>query len=247
MTAEAATLEPLRCHACDGCVPLVDAPTAHCPFCQATVEIPAAYRELHAHQLEAAALRREAEPLFERLSSPPARWLDVLPLVLVTILPAIASSLVVLHDHHLAIVTIFIVVVVPALIPGTALWVWTVSIHATVTNFQLALASAPPERPGGPACCRECGAPLTVEPGALSATCHYCGADSLVSNLHAPTDDDRKVLHADLHTLADANRVLLLRRRLLVIGAVLAALVLAGLALAAAWSYGHLRSRMPRL
>jgi hypothetical protein len=43
------------------------------------------------------------------------------------------------------------------------------------------LAAAPATHPGGPACCRECGAALDVAPGALGVPCVYCGSDNLVA------------------------------------------------------------------
>lgn len=48
-------------------------------------------------------------------------------------------------------------------------------------RLQAALAAKPPARPGGPAGCRQCGAPLDVGPGALGVRCPYCRADNLVA------------------------------------------------------------------
>ena len=41
-----------------------------------------------------------------------------------------------------------------------------------------ALAAKPPARPGGPASCRACGAPLEVAAEAVVARCLYCGAEN---------------------------------------------------------------------
>lgn len=43
------------------------------------------------------------------------------------------------------------------------------------------MAARPPARAGGPAQCRQCGAPLVVAAGALGARCSYCGTDNLVA------------------------------------------------------------------
>jgi hypothetical protein len=47
--------------------------------------------------------------------------------------------------------------------------------------LQAALACLPADRPGGPARCRSCSAPLDVSPGSLGLACVYCGADNLVA------------------------------------------------------------------
>jgi LSD1 subclass zinc finger protein len=47
--------------------------------------------------------------------------------------------------------------------------------------LQAALAARPPERPGGPATCRSCGAPLDVPEGALGVRCVYCREHNLVA------------------------------------------------------------------
>ena len=44
-----------------------------------------------------------------------------------------------------------------------------------------ALAARPPKRPGGPALCRICGAPLNVPENARGVRCAYCRTDNLVA------------------------------------------------------------------
>jgi len=48
-------------------------------------------------------------------------------------------------------------------------------------KLQANLAAKPPERPGFPSTCRECGAALDVAPGKLGVRCPYCGSDNLVA------------------------------------------------------------------
>jgi len=55
------------------------------------------------------------------------------------------------------------------------------SIIAARSRLQRMFRSKPPARPGGPATCRHCDAPLDVATGALGARCLYCGTDNLVS------------------------------------------------------------------
>jgi predicted RNA-binding Zn-ribbon protein involved in translation (DUF1610 family) len=51
---------------------------------------------------------------------------------------------------------------------------------AGLRELQAGLSARPPAKPGGPACCRSCGAPLSVAANAVAATCPYCRADNLV-------------------------------------------------------------------
>jgi hypothetical protein len=48
-------------------------------------------------------------------------------------------------------------------------------------KLQAGLAAKPPERPGFPSTCRQCGAALDVAPGQLGVRCAYCGSDNLVA------------------------------------------------------------------
>ena len=48
-------------------------------------------------------------------------------------------------------------------------------------KLQANLAAKPPERPGFPSTCRECGAALDIAPGKLGVRCPYCGSDNLVA------------------------------------------------------------------
>lgn len=50
-----------------------------------------------------------------------------------------------------------------------------------LTALHAALAAKPPDREGGPARCRECGAPLTIPKNALGVRCAYCKTDNLVA------------------------------------------------------------------
>ena len=49
-----------------------------------------------------------------------------------------------------------------------------------VTNVGAAFAAAAPPAPGEPPNCRQCGAPLLVQPDDVLVRCIYCGAESIV-------------------------------------------------------------------
>lgn len=71
------------------------------------------------------------------------------------------------------VVTLFVLVPV-------ALGFYARTLVAAHARLRASFASKPPARPGGPATCRHCDAPLDVPAGALGVRCLYCGADNLV-------------------------------------------------------------------
>jgi predicted RNA-binding Zn-ribbon protein involved in translation (DUF1610 family) len=48
------------------------------------------------------------------------------------------------------------------------------------TNVGAAFAASPPSKPGEPPNCRQCGAPLSVQPDDVLVRCLFCGAESIV-------------------------------------------------------------------
>ncbi len=54
---------------------------------------------------------------------------------------------------------------------------------AGLRELQAGLSAGLPARPGGPATCRECGAPLSAKANDVTVTCPYCTTDNL---LHIP-------------------------------------------------------------
>ena len=80
-------------------------------------------------------------------------------------------------------------------LPGLLVYVWVVLIPAQLlaanvtmknilvsgaTNVGAAFAAAPPSAPGEPPNCRQCGAPLSVQPDDVLVRCIYCEAESIV-------------------------------------------------------------------
>lgn len=224
------SLEPLRCTHCGAAVPLLHGASFSCPYCAAKVVVPAAYRELFAAEAQEASARRELEQRFAAVATAPRRRVDAIAAVLVLLLPAAAvATWIGLAVEPPGLPRLFALAIVPALLPGTAISVWSASVHATIVRFQLALSCEPPERAGGPSRCRQCGAPLALEPGAISAHCAYCGTDSLTDHVAAAARRLQTALRAELRTLGDAIVALRVRRRLLVAGAAIAVLLLGGL------------------
>jgi LSD1 subclass zinc finger protein len=64
----------------------------------------------------------------------------------------------------------------PALLAGHAR-----AMATARRELQGALAAGAPTTPGGPATCRNCGAPLDVPRGTLGVRCAYCSSDNLVA------------------------------------------------------------------
>ena len=221
------SLEPIRCTACGAALPLLHGAAFACPFCGAHVAVPAAYRDLFAVHAREEAAHHELEQRYAAVARPPPRWLDHLAVLLVLCGPAIAgASCVRLSADAMTIVPLFAYAIVPALVPGTGLWIWSAAVHATIVRFQLALAADPPATSGGPPRCRQCGAPLALAAGAIAAHCAYCGTDSLTDHVASATARIESTLRGELRTLADAAAALRVRRRLLVAGVTLAMLLL---------------------
>ncbi len=177
------TLEPLICPQCGAPVPLVHATSFPCPYCTATVAVPARYRTLFDANARAAGARREIEARYHNVVQAPPLSVDILAACLVLVLPAVVAVGYVWFGNPPSLEAVFTMAIIPALLPGAGVWVWSAAVHATIVRFELALACQPPDRDGGPGRCRKCGAPLEVETGAISARCAYCGTDSLLANV----------------------------------------------------------------
>jgi len=200
-------LAVLTCTQCNAPIPFADEETTACPFCKTENKVPAEYREMRAAKALDASARSEAERVLRKLDRPPwlatkvlARVLDLpmiafwlvygIPVGLFSIIRGMAISnwighhwLGVPHEkegpYWLFIACIFGLLLVILFIPR----VLGVLANRRITDRMRvlgALAAKPPKRPGGPASCRSCGAPLFVETDALLARCAYCGTDNAV-------------------------------------------------------------------
>lgn len=233
-------IEPLRCHGCGAAVPLRSSDHVSCPSCNAKVAVPARYRELLDERAREEQVRKALETRYAAAARPPARWISRLAVALELGLPAAVGAIWMgLAARAVDSVELFTAGLVPALIPGSALWLWSAAVHATIVRFELALGMRPPNRAGGPSRCRECGAPLDVPAAAMSVRCPYCATDNLVVDVTPLTRQVELALGKELRTLGEAAAALRLRGRLLAAGAVLACALFALVVWAVGFAYAH--------
>jgi hypothetical protein len=181
-------LAPLLCVDCNAPLIVVDAPSLVCRFCGATNALPQVYREELRLTRDLDSATREAAVQWLRLAhiKVPQWWLScaaIAPFVLMTgslIILLAASLLRVVSAHAL---------------PGLLVGVWLILIPAQLLAANVAMknvlvsgaahvgaafAARPPSTSGQPPNCRQCGAPLSVQPDDVVVRCIYCEAESLV-------------------------------------------------------------------
>jgi len=222
------TLAPIRCTSCDAPLPLADpTPTVPCPYCGERNTLPPRYVEAAAlHQREHEA-RLRAEPLWRKVGRGAPSWSAGLALALVVFLPPLATLAgLLLPGLELGVAEVTALFTLPALLPGAGLWIWSSAVSGTTMRFRAALAARAPERDGGAPGCRNCGAPLESGADALTATCGYCGVDSLLEQI--PVGELARGLGRTLTSLGQAVTALRRRRAILGLGTGGAALLVAG-------------------
>ena len=173
---------------CNGPLVVVDAPTLVCPFCGAANVIPDAYREELRLKRELDSATREAAAQWMRLAriKVPRWWF---------ILTAIAPFVLMSGGLLVLLTAALFRVVSGAALPGLLAGVWLTLIPAQLLaaniamknvlvsgamNIGAAFAAIPPSAPGEAPNCRQCGAPLSVQPDDLLVRCLYCDAESIV-------------------------------------------------------------------
>ena len=182
------TLVPLKCVTCNGPLVVVDAPSLVCPFCGTANVMPQVYREELRLTRDLDSATREAATQWLRLAriKVPRWWFicaAIAPFVLMT------GGLIILLTAAL------LRAVSGAALPGLLAFVWLILIPAQLlaanvamknvlvsgaTNVGLAFAAIAPSAPGEPPNCRQCGAPLSVQPDDILVRCLYCEAESIV-------------------------------------------------------------------
>jgi hypothetical protein len=227
-------LRPIECGSCGAPVPLPadlgERDETSCVHCGAPVAIGADHAAAVRAVAGAARARRDAEPLWRRLSSPPSAWVEWAGAGLMLALPPLATLLASLLPYPpLGRTEIYAAVTLPALVPGALIMLWHAAVGATVVRFRDAISAHPPRRSGAPPSCRRCGAPLAIEPGAIAATCGYCGTDSLVDEV--PVRALQQKLRDAVRTLDDATRKLRLRKIALASGGIGIAAAIGGASL----------------
>ena len=205
MSSEAQALAVLKCPRCGAAVAVAHDARTRCAFCRDEVEIPEAYRaaELVARrEVEADDLTRRA---FGTLGRPPSLGLRAIDYLTSGCLPALVTIFLCFAGTVRAANYLldqctpwFHVNAWDWFAPAELnLLVWGTSFAAVLTVFVLgafgrrhvsslralhqALAARPPARPGGPAECRQCGAPLAIPADALGVRCAYCRCDNLLA------------------------------------------------------------------
>ena len=173
---------------CNGPLVVVDAPTLVCPFCGAANVIPDAYREELRLKRELDSATREAAAQWMRLAriKVPRWWFT---------LTAIAPFVLMSGGLLVLLTAALFRVVSGAALPGLLAGVWLTLIPAQLLaaniamknvlvsgamNIGAAFAAIPPSAPGEAPNCRQCGAPLSVQPDDLLVRCLYCDAESIV-------------------------------------------------------------------
>lgn len=210
------TLEVLRCERCGAAVPLRVASSIACRHCQAEVAIPERWRAAAEAHAAAEVVRREVEPRWRALSAGVGVRVEVAAMTLLVVGPPLATWWAQASAAPPAPIENLSHVAFPALLPGALLWLWATTVNAAVLRVRR-LVRARAEGPQGDLACRSCGAPLAPQPGALAATCLYCGTDSVVCDLPPAVDSEAQRDQA-LRTLADAAQVLRRRRVNLALG-----------------------------
>ncbi|MEO8876858.1 MAG: hypothetical protein ABI461_14790 [Polyangiaceae bacterium] len=232
MTTSAARLEALKCPKCGSPVPFGDADVAVCTHCHTDVPLPDTYRALRKATRDDVEARARAENVLAHLDRP--SWLVTrilaatfdqpmlgfifffgIPVGLITILEALATANAIARHQGLAsgddvpfvwvMLIIIFYVFLFAFVPR-ALGVYANRRSISRAGILAALAARPPRTPGGPASCRNCGAPLFVEPGKSLVICDYCKTDNAVRiETSIVTEATQKVRHIS-GTADDAAR-----------------------------------------
>lgn len=181
-------LVPLLCVNCNAPLVVVDAPSLFCRFCEATNIMPQIYREELRLARDLDSATREAAEQWLRLAQikVPRWWL---------ISAAISPFVLMTGGLSIVLIAYLLRVVSGVELPGLLPYVWLTLIPAQLlaayigmknilvsgaTNVGVAFAAAPPATPGEPPNCRQCGAPLSVQPDDVLVRCVFCGAESIV-------------------------------------------------------------------
>jgi predicted RNA-binding Zn-ribbon protein involved in translation (DUF1610 family) len=181
-------LAPLLCVNCNAPLAVVDAPSLVCSFCGAANIMPQIYREELRLTRDLDSATREAAEQWLRLAriKVPRWWL---------VCAAIAPFILLIGSLVTLLIAGWLQVVSGYALPGLLLGVWLILIPAQLlaanvamknvlvsgaTNVGAAFAARPPAASGEPPNCRQCGAPLSVQPDDVLVRCIFCEAESIV-------------------------------------------------------------------
>ena len=181
-------LAPLLCVNCNAPLVVVEAASLICRFCGANNAVPQIYREELRLTRDLDSATREAAAQWLRLAQikVPRWWL---------ICAAIAPFVLLTGGLTILLIAAWLRVVSGPALPGLLLCVWLILIPAQLlaanvamknvlvsgaTNVGAAFAARPPAAAGEPPNCRQCGAPLSVQPDDVVVRCVFCEAESIV-------------------------------------------------------------------
>ncbi len=228
-SAQVPAIEILRCPSCSGAVPLGDGETVRCPFCGTEVPLPEPHRALRDAERAERATRKDAEAYYAALAKPPNVIVRAfgrpgvgLALVILTPFIFIGSLLLsvplldvferIRHESFLDVHPDKWIAVYQCLFASILLAVFGLiggfARRTAVGRVLLraALIAKPPERPGGPALCRSCNAPLFVPTGAEAVRCTYCRSDNIIAISAADIAAQAVAQRGVQEALAEARR-----------------------------------------
>ena len=182
-------IDPFQCARCNAALAVVDAPTVACQFCGATNEVPAPYREELRLARDLDQATRQAIAEWSRLDkiNVPRWWFVVavsIPFLLLTAGLAILLLLAFVKTVSSVSLPWFVAIfvwlpLVPAALLASSVGMKNLLVSGAA-RISVAFAAIPSASEGGELNCRECGAPLTVEPDDILVRCLYCGTESIV-------------------------------------------------------------------
>ena len=207
---------------CNAPLVVVDAPSLTCPYCRAANVIPSAYREELRLKRDLGSATREAAAQWLRLARirVPRWWF---------ISTAIAPFAVMSGGLIVILAAALLGAVSSGVLPELLACLWLILIPAQLlaanvgmknvlvsgaTNVGAAFAAIPPSAPGEPPNCRQCGAPLSVQPDDLVVRCFYCEAESVVRLDELGMETLRTRVASARSSLAQALRALMKHSKL---------------------------------
>ena len=239
-------LAVLQCTNCNAPLVVVDAPSLVCRFCSAVNVVPQVYREELRLSRDLDSATREAAQQWLRLAQIKTSRSRL-------IAAAIAPFVLMTCGLTILLVAAWLRVVNVEALPRLLPYVWLTLIPAQLlaaniamknvlvsgaTNVGAAYAARPPSAPGEPPNCRQCGAPLLVEPDDVVVRCIYCETESLVRLDEAGMKDLRTRVASAQASLAEAMSALTKHAKLATLETRGRAYVIAGLlVLPVVWSF----------
>src|ERR1041385_1722200 len=215
-------LAPLLCVKCNAPLVVVDAPSLVCGFCGAVNVVPGVYREeLRLTRDLDSATRRAAEQWLRLARIKAPRWwltcAAIAPFVFLTvglvILLIVALSRVVSVESVPRLLAFVWLALIPAQLLAANVAMKNILVSGA-TNVGAAFAAPPPSAPGEPPNCRQCGAPLSVQPDDVLVRCIFCGTESIVVLDKLALDNLRTQGTSAQSSLAEAMNALTKHARL---------------------------------